>query len=185
LPPILGDFVRNYPMVRIQVNASRSAELIERVTSGHLDLALAWGDPGDRAHGRRIASVPTGRILPKMKSVPVDRDGALPLVAFDEPCIFRRLAVMALDANDVRWRVSFESPSLPGLWAAVDAGLGITMRTAISLPAKLKFVEPGQAGLPSLPAVPLSLYQSSPQLSAAVALLADLITINLATIPVA
>lgn len=181
LPPILGDFVRNYPMVRIQVNASRSAELIERVTSGHLDLALAWGDPGDRAHGRKIASVPTGWIAPKMKSFPVDVDGVLPLVAFDEPCIFRRLAVTALDTNDVRWRVSFESPSLPGLWAAVDAGLGITMRTAMSLPARLKFVEHGEAGLPRLPAVALSLYQSSPQLTGAVALLADLITAKVAS----
>jgi DNA-binding transcriptional LysR family regulator len=118
--PVLGDFIRNYPMVQIQVNTSRSAKLIERIITGQLDLALVWGDPGDHSYSRKIAAVPPGWIAPKGKFNPIDLDGTLPIVVFDEPCIFRRLAVNCLESIGSKWRVSFESPSLPGLWAAVD-----------------------------------------------------------------
>lgn len=181
LPRLLGEFVRCYPMVQIQVSVSRSAELVDHVLAGHLDLALVWGDPGDNPHGRKIGSVPMGWIAGKGASIPVDFGGTLPIIAFDEPCIFRRLALGALDADDLSWRISFVSPSLPSLWSAVDAGLGVTARTAISLPSRLSFLEPKAAGLPLLPNVPLSLYQSTTQLAAAASMLTELIVDNLTT----
>jgi hypothetical protein len=42
------------------------------------------------------------------------------------------------------------SPSLPGIWAAVEAGLGITLRTAAGLPVSLLVLD-DRSGLPSVP----------------------------------
>src|SRR5579883_1081451 len=44
LPAVLGRFARAHPKVRIEARIARNAELIERATSGRLDLALAWSD---------------------------------------------------------------------------------------------------------------------------------------------
>ncbi len=55
----------------------------------------------------------------------------LPLVLFEPPCTFRRLALEALDRAGIPWRVAFTSPSLSGLWAAAAAGLGVTVRTEL------------------------------------------------------
>ena len=51
----------------------------------------------------------------------------------------------------IAWRIAFSSPSLPGLWAAVEAGLGVTLRTAVALPDQLRAL-PASAGLPPVPA---------------------------------
>ncbi len=181
LPRVLGVFARRYPMVQIQVHASRSAELVDKVATKQLDFALAWGEPGHGANARAIGSIATAWIGAKGRPLPLDRDGIVPVVAFDEPCIFRHLGLAALDRQGLRWRLSFVSPSLPGLWAAVDAGLGITVRTAISLPAHLSFLDPLAAGLPALPSVALSLHTASAQQTPAAVLLADLIVSSLAS----
>lgn len=58
LPDVLGRFARAHPKVRIEARVVRNAELLERVTSGKLDLALAWSDGTLTAHCERIGEVP-------------------------------------------------------------------------------------------------------------------------------
>ncbi|MGO8126957.1 LysR substrate-binding domain-containing protein, partial [Rhizobium ruizarguesonis] len=41
LPDVLGRFARAHQKVRIEARVVRNAELLERVTSGKIDLALA------------------------------------------------------------------------------------------------------------------------------------------------
>jgi DNA-binding transcriptional LysR family regulator len=53
----------------------------------------------------------------------------LPLVMFENPCLMRSRATACLDRAGIAWRVVFVSHSLSGIWAAVQAGLGITLRT--------------------------------------------------------
>lgn len=180
LPRVLGQFAIHYPMVQIEVHATRSAELVEQVRTGGLDFALAWGDAEGHPNARAIARLPVRWITTKSVQPGRDPDRIIPIVAFDEPCVFRRLGLDALNAQGMRWRLSFVSPSLPGLWAAVGAGLGITMRTAIALPATMTLLPPRMDGLPELPPVLLSLHQSSAQLPAVAALLSDLIVASLA-----
>jgi hypothetical protein len=48
------------------------------------------------------------------------------------------------------------SPSLPGLWAAVSAGLGLTARTELSLPEDVQAID---LGLPSLGNMPVVLHR--------------------------
>jgi DNA-binding transcriptional LysR family regulator len=71
--------------------------------------------------------------------------------------------------------VVFVSHSLSGIWAAVQAGLGLTIRTRIGMPGNLRTV----AGLlPSPGSLAVSLQQTprEEQHSAAVALLGELMT---------
>jgi DNA-binding transcriptional LysR family regulator len=56
--------------------------------------------------------------------------------------------------------VAFTSPSLASLWAAVTAGLGITVRTPQGIPAQLATLG-AKAGLPPLPEVTLSLFDGA------------------------
>jgi len=75
----------------------------------------------------------------------------LPLVLFEPPCTFRRLALDALDRAGIPWRIAFTSPSLSGLWAAAAAGLGVTSRTELGTPPRVvRCVDRRLPALPSL-----------------------------------
>jgi hypothetical protein len=66
------------------------------------------------------------------------------------------------------------SPGLAGLWAAAEAGFGITVRTAVSIPPHLADV--GKAlRLPRLPAVQLALHAGGRRLSPAAIRLRDVL----------
>ncbi|TJV00268.1 MAG: LysR family transcriptional regulator, partial [Mesorhizobium sp.] len=88
------------------------------------------------------------------------RDGEpLPLVALEAPCLLRTVATETLDRAGLPWRMAFSSPSLGGIWAAVAAGLGLTIRTDIGLPASVSAMTPEIAGLPALPKMALLLHR--------------------------
>jgi len=82
----------------------------------------------------------------------------LPLVMFDAPCQMRSRAIAVLDQAGIPWRVVFTSPSLNGIWAAVQAGLGITLRSPIGLPRTLHIVG---AALPAAGRIGITLWQNS------------------------
>jgi DNA-binding transcriptional LysR family regulator len=85
------------------------------------------------------------------------RDEPLPLVMLDQLCLFRRQGLAALDAAGISWRLVFTSQSLSGLWAAVAAGLGVTLRTPQGLPSHAAPLDRKLAGLPKVGDVGLCL----------------------------
>ena len=99
----------------------------------------------------------------------------LPLVMFDSPCLMRSRAIACLDAAGIPWQVVFVSHSLSGIWAAVQAGLGLTIRTRIGMPGNLR---PAGGLLPAPGSLAVSLRQTPREEShsAAVALLGELMT---------
>jgi DNA-binding transcriptional LysR family regulator len=177
LPDVLGRFARAHPKVRIEARVVRNAELIERVTTGKLDLALAWS-AGDRTpHCEAIGDVPMCWIGP-VAGKPgwtADSREAMPLVSLEAPCLLRTAATRALDGAGISWRISFVSPSLGGLWAAAAAGLGMAVRTPLGLPEKVRMLDAGELGLPSLPQLGLMLHRAEADLEPAAARLADLV----------
>jgi DNA-binding transcriptional LysR family regulator len=175
LTAILGRFANAHPKVRIEVQVDRSRPLIEKTLKGELDLSLVWdGSEGPRA--RRIADLPIAWIgRPDWHGSRKRGTEPLPLVAFAPPCVFRSAGVAALDAAGISWRIVFTSPSLPGLMAATEAGLGITLRTTMSIPKALVALDPVATGLPPLPTMPLSLHFADAEPTIAVARLADIL----------
>jgi len=121
------------------------------------------------------ADLPIGWIVPSHQALPWPNGDPVPLVAFEPPCRFRSLAVDALDAAGSPWRIPFSSPSLAGLRAAVAAGLGVTPRTGAGLTGDLRLLDPGEAGLPTLPPVALSLLHASADPPPAVAMLSAIL----------
>jgi DNA-binding transcriptional LysR family regulator len=159
LPEALARFARVHPHVRVEACVDRNAVLLDGLDSGELDLALVWDDMGRKPRGTFITELPMVWIGPPAGLIH-DRVEPLPLIAFAPPCIFRQAAVAALDAAGIPWRVTFSSPGLSGLWAAVAAGLGVTLRTSQGLPATVKVLDLKASGLPSLPTLNLLLRAS-------------------------
>ncbi|WP_416064667.1 LysR substrate-binding domain-containing protein [Rhizobium sp. ZK1] len=177
LPEVLGRFARAHPKVRIEARVVRNAELLERVTTGKLDIALAWSVGTLTAHCEHIADVPMRWIGPA-NGLPAWAAGSgepMPLASLEAPCLLRNAATKVLDEAGISWRLSFVSPSLGGLWAATAAGLGITVRTPIGLPAKVRMLAPGEAGLPELPDLGLVLHRAEAEPDAATSRLAELV----------
>ncbi|MFF0951286.1 LysR substrate-binding domain-containing protein [Rhizobium leguminosarum] len=177
LPDVLGRFARAHPKVRIEARVVRNIELLERVTSGKLDLALAWSDGTLTAHCERIGEVPMRWIGPS-EGQPAWQAASgepMPLASLEAPCLLRSAATKALDEAGISWRLAFVSPSLGGLWAATAAGLGLTIRTPIGLPAKVRPLAPRTIGLPDLPKLGLVLHRAEAEPQPAAARLAELV----------
>lgn len=156
LPMVLGCFKHAHPAVRVEAVVDRNRRLLERLDKGELDLVLAIGS-GTRSDANVLAPLPLVWIgVAASKSV-WPPDGPIPLAMYEPPCFFRHRALAALDQAGLPWRIAFTSPSLHGLWAAVEAGLGVTLRTAIGLPATLRVLD---SGLPALaePSLPVCLH---------------------------
>jgi DNA-binding transcriptional LysR family regulator len=177
LPSALGQFKRAHPMVRIEASVDRNAILFERLDKGQLDLAMIFGG-GQRSGAQKLATMSMvwigGAEAAWGPTQPV------PLVLFEAPCLFRKAGIAALDAAGIPWRITFTSPSLAGLWAAVDAGLGISPRTTANLPKSLTVLGRPYR-LPKLPAIDLSLHDRGRPLTPAATRLKDIL---IETIPV-
>ncbi|CAD5201870.1 LysR substrate-binding domain-containing protein [Pseudomonas sp. FEN] len=177
LSDVLRRFARVHPGVSLEVSIARNAELLALIESGRLDLALAWDAGASTPHALRLGETPMQWIGPRDLSAPPQADNLpLPLVVFDAPCILRSIATQALDQARIPWRVALTSPSVSGIWAAVTAGLGITLRTRIGLPAHLAVID----DLPPLPRLGYVLHQAAEAPTAAVRQLSELIQASLA-----
>jgi len=163
LPAALGRFKRAHPAVRIEAAVGGNRRLVERLDRGELDLVLAMGN-GGRADAQPLATLPMVWLGPA-SGEPVSAPGEpIPLVVYEAPCFFRAAAQAALDGAGMPWRVAFTSASLQGLWAAVEAGLGITLRTAAGLPAGVTVLD----GMPAAPTLDLCLHDGGRGVSPAV-----------------
>ena len=150
LPLVLERFSGLYPLVKLEVVVDRGQVLIESLNSGDIDLALTLGgSPGRTA--QLISELPLYWIAsPKFK----DRASQpLPLAMFNPPCGCQTRGLDSLQDAGRSWRAAMTSPSLPGLWAAVSAGLGLTPRTTIGMPEDVQIIDLGFPPLGDMPVV--------------------------------
>jgi DNA-binding transcriptional LysR family regulator len=181
LPMALAGFKRAHPGVRVEANTDRRAVLIDRLDKGQLDLVLLFGG-GLRSDALHLARLPMVWIGSSQEKPDWQSGQPLPLAVFNPPCFFRETAIAALDRAGIAWHIAFTSLSLHGIWAAVDAGLGITVRTVTGLPNHLIALDK-KSGLPSLPTIDLSLHDGGRELTPAASrfkeILLETLTANL------
>jgi DNA-binding transcriptional LysR family regulator len=181
LPMALARFKRAHPGVRVEANTDRRAVLIDRLDKGQLDLVLLFGG-GLRSDALHLARLPMVWIGSSQEKPDWQSGQPLPLAVFNPPCFFRETAIAALDRAGIAWHIAFTSLSLHGIWAAVDAGLGITVRTVTGLPNHLIALDK-KSGLPSLPTIDLSLHDGGRELTSAASrfkeILLETLTANL------
>lgn len=171
LPATLARFSRSHPKVAIEIGMDRNSVLAAQVARGELDIALLFANdkkPTDTGAARLGMAWIGRRDLAPREGEP------LPLLLLEHPCVFRLAALKALDDAGIAWRIAVTGPSLGGLWAAAQAGIGITLRSDVSIPPGLADV--GAAlGLPKLPSIDLCLSQGEKALTPAAARLKEVI----------
>jgi DNA-binding transcriptional LysR family regulator len=156
LPAVLVQFTEVMPNVTIEVRTHTSANLLAAMQRGDLDLAVVFGNQ-DCKGAQVLAELPTVWVGPPEMST-YKPDGPIPLILFSPPCLMRTLALESLERARLAWRVALISPGLAGQWAAVKAGIGISLRVHAFVPSDLAVL--GYAnGLPSLPNSVLTLHE--------------------------
>jgi DNA-binding transcriptional LysR family regulator len=156
LAETLGSFARSHPQVQIEATVARNARLLEMLSKGKLDIALAWDDGHRWAYGRTVAILPM-RWIGRVEGLKNRTDEPQALVVLEAPCLLRNYAIQALDKARNPWHIAFTGSSLSSVWAAVSAGLGVTVRTGVGLPSHLRVLD----GLPKLPRIKLLILRSA------------------------
>ena len=163
LAGLLAQFAELHPDVHLFARIAGTAEMLDLLDRGQLDIVLGYGDVGAPTTFGAAPMVWHG------DATTAERD-VIPLVVLEKPCRFREAAIAALDASGRRWRLAVETPNLSTLRAAVTAGLGITCRT----PIFLREANSITSGLPPLPSIACRV-ESGGDLSGPGAHLADLL----------
>ena len=134
LPAILGGFARSHPRIRLSVTCDYTANLLDLMSRGALDLALVKREPMGPDLGVRVWREPLVWVALDPSLVESD---PIPLIIAPAPDIYRKRALAALEAAGVSFRPSFTSPSLAGQMAALRAGLGVGVLPAAMAPRDL------------------------------------------------
>lgn len=173
LPDLLARFAAANPQIALEVACDLSLHLLDRFSSGELDLAFVKREPSaDIGGGRLVWREPLAWLAarPAVAAGP----GPLPLVAAPHPCVYRKRATAALDRIGRPWRVAYTCGSLAGAQAAVRAGLGVMVCPKAMAPADLMMLA-GNGDLPRLDDAEVALLAARPLGPAAKALMGMLI----------
>lgn len=179
LPALLGQFSRAHPQVEVAVRIGRNGELLQGIRQGELDLALCWQGEESSRFAEPLGALPLRWIGRDHRQLAqwLEGDEPLPLLLFDAPCLLRSRAIDLLDSAGIAWRVAFTSRSLSGLWAAANAGLGVTLRSAFGLPAGLALLQ--HPRLPQAATLGVALHQKQAAADPAVGRLRDMLLAQL------
>jgi DNA-binding transcriptional LysR family regulator len=177
LPSALRCFATLHPAVKLEVRIEFSAELIDQLNAGRLDVVFARRAPG-MSEGRLVRREPLVWVAADTFEFVLGEP--IPLALYRQHCI-RETALAALRDSDMPWEIVCTSPSLMGVRAAALAGLAVT-------PVPMSAVIPGlrilgaHAGLPSLPDIDFAIYEKVRPDKAAAALAAALLALPNATL---
>src|SRR6516165_7797101 len=173
LPSALGRFAALHPGVKLEVQIGVSAELIEQLNKGRLDVVLAKRPLGT-SRGRLVWREPL--VWAAAETFDLVPGATLPLALYREKSVSREAALAALDNGEWSWEIVYTSPSLTGVRAAALAGLAITPLPASAVIAGLRVLGSDQ-GLPRLPDLEFAIYEKARPEKAAAALAATLLAL--------
>jgi DNA-binding transcriptional LysR family regulator len=169
LPRILGDFARSHPRVSLAVTCDYTANLLDQLSKGALDLALIKREPMGPDLGVRVWREPLVWVAadPALAKTPI-----IPLITAPAPDIYRKRALAALTEQGVAFRIAYTSPSLAGQHAALRAGLGVGVLSATMTPKDLVTLSL-DSGLPDLHETEIALVRARGARSGAADLLSE------------
>ncbi|PCR95731.1 transcriptional regulator LrhA [Pseudomonas sp. FW215-R2] len=154
LPPILSHIARSAPRLRLEIDVGRSPFLMDDLHRGKVDMVISTReDP--TLEGFALRTSPVWWICSAQY---IHNPGEpLPLILVDEPSIYRRYALEALERANIAWRQAYLASNLIGIKAATRAGLGVTPRSMEMLGPDMRVL--GETdGLPRLPDVTYHLW---------------------------
>jgi DNA-binding transcriptional LysR family regulator len=131
LTELLSDFARSRPGLRLDVRCGLSVQARHALERGELDLALFKRDAGENGG---IAAWPERLHWVTSQKDPIDfRRDPLPLVMFEQGCLYRKRMIHAVEAAGRAWRTAYTSPSLVGIQAAVSVGIGVSILPEVAI----------------------------------------------------
>ena len=143
LTELLKRFRLHYPNVVLAIEVGVGSTLSEKLASGGLDLIIVKEAPGSESSIKKEPLVWVGR----KELLALE---TLPFAFYPGSCVFRRVAIEALQSQDIPYSVILISASLEALRIAADAGTVITVTTQSECPKKL-LLDSQQHKLPELP----------------------------------
>lgn len=158
MPATMNAFADAHPDVHVTVRAGNNDKLYDEIEAGRLDSAIAFFPKNSGAKGELLCELPL-LWLAHRKFVELAEGELVPLVLFNHPCLFRQLALAALDRAGRRWRAVMTTPSLAAVWAALQSGFGVGVRVERRVPRNVISVGHWPV-LPDLPPVELRLIGS-------------------------
>jgi DNA-binding transcriptional LysR family regulator len=172
LSEVLACFARTHPQVALQVHCDFTVNLLDDFAKGRYDLILFKREPQGPSGGTKVWR----EVLDWVASPRLVTETGSPilLILAPAPDVYRKRALSALDAAGRDWRVVYTSPSLAGLQAAVQAGLGVTVLPTEMIPADMISVS-ARLQLPKLPDTEIVLYRAPGHVSPAAELLSSTI----------
>ena len=145
--PLIGAFSRRFPRVQLEMRCDLSFRLEPMLERGEVDLALITRDPL-RPAGEFLRQEP--RAWCAARDHRPELIDPLPLAMFPEGCRCRPTALASLDAIGRRWRIAYTSSHMPGIQAAVNAGMAVTILGVSSIPKEWRRLGT-EDGFPDLP----------------------------------
>jgi len=156
LPQVLGKFAMAHPRVEIRVIGLPSSALAPLLKDNTLDLACMTKTKG--VAGEFIRFEPM--VWAGSSARKVWKERPLPLAVFADGSTARAYAVSALQRANIKYRMSYESPSLLGLISMVEAGLAVAPLARCSVPDHLVQLSQNE-GLPPLDELEVILARSA------------------------
>ncbi|WP_299768265.1 LysR substrate-binding domain-containing protein [uncultured Pseudoteredinibacter sp.] len=176
LPRILSRFANTYPNVNLEVISDLSRNLMNASAQKQYDLVLVLHDDPDKAGTELIKE--DELVWVSSHSHDCHMRSVLPLIVAPEGCIYRNRANTMLAEAGLPWKISYTNPSLSGIQAAIEEGLGVTVLAKSSVPEGLKVIN-NSTRLPKLGKIGISLVKQPSEQSEAAQRLSEYITASL------
>lgn len=145
LPQVLSKFAVAHPRVEIRVIGLPSSALAPLLKDNTLDLACMTKTKGIAGEFVRYEPM----VWAGSPARKVWQERPLPIAVFAQGSTARAYAISALQRENIKYRMSYESPSLLGLISMVEAGLAVAPLARCSVPAHLVQLSQNE-GLPPL-----------------------------------
>jgi DNA-binding transcriptional LysR family regulator len=147
LPEIMARFSRAYPSVELTVTCEPSVELVERIDSNELDLAIVTDCGTSRAsevfRRERLLWVTSNRHS-------VHLEEPLPLALGRPSCGWRRAAIDCLETMGRPHHIAYTSANASAVASAVLSGLAVSIFPESGLRPGMRVLNPAD-GFPELP----------------------------------
>ncbi|QOZ34948.1 LysR substrate-binding domain-containing protein [Bradyrhizobium sp. CCBAU 53421] len=167
VPPLLKEFVGNYPLIHVEMETGLTSGMTDRLGEAY-DLVIAM-HPEGRGEGELLRTEQA--VWAASATHRVEELDPLPVALYPQGCLFRSWAMQALDAADRPWRLAFVSHSLSAVEAIAAQGLAVTVVKSGTFPPTLRRLS-ARDGMPRLPRAEIRLHRAQ-NLSRAASLLAD------------
>jgi len=148
---LLGRFKRTHPGATIEFVIDHTEHLARDLEVAAIDVAIIQVDTANLRPSDTVLWSDRLRWVTCCERPP-DPDQPLPLITFGDHCFYRALSEPILTEAGIDYTVTYSASSIPGVRAAIEAGLGVGVLGERYLCDEVILWKPGDS-LPRLPIV--------------------------------